>query len=193
MFSQTPLFTVDVSLYQNWTPSFRTLAKSLGRVDLFWNNPTTETPYCHCQSPSLNGTRSTVSATPPTISMHPPQTPSPPHYTPCFPYYLHIPTIVRTPTLSNIPPPPHPTQVLFFSTISQLSTSNYICMIVLFTTWTAMLYWMDLQTRAKGEKRLDENICILCLWCYSECASTPDKLKSVPDHGGNWTRWPLGY
>jgi hypothetical protein len=29
MFSQTPLFTVDVSLYQNLTPSFRTLAKSL--------------------------------------------------------------------------------------------------------------------------------------------------------------------
>jgi hypothetical protein len=31
-----PLFTVDVSLYQNWTPSFRTLAKSLG-VGHPWN------------------------------------------------------------------------------------------------------------------------------------------------------------
>ena len=27
-----------------------------------------------------------------------------------------------------------------------------------------------------------------CLWCYSECASTPGKLRSLPDHGGNRTR-----
>jgi hypothetical protein len=30
---------------------------------------------------------------------------------------------------------------------------------------------------------------IWCLWCYSECASTPGKLKSLPDDGGNWTMW----
>jgi hypothetical protein len=29
---------------------------------------------------------------------------------------------------------------------------------------------------------------VLCLWCYSECASTPGKLKSLPDHSGNRTR-----
>jgi hypothetical protein len=29
---------------------------------------------------------------------------------------------------------------------------------------------------------------IWCLWCYSECASTPGNLKSLPDHGGNQTR-----
>ena len=27
-----------------------------------------------------------------------------------------------------------------------------------------------------------------CLWCYSECASTPGKLITLPDHGGNRTR-----
>ena len=26
------------------------------------------------------------------------------------------------------------------------------------------------------------------LICYSECASTPGRLKSLPDHGGNRTR-----
>jgi hypothetical protein len=26
-----------------------------------------------------------------------------------------------------------------------------------------------------------------CFWCYSECASTPVKLKSLLDHGGNRT------
>ena len=26
------------------------------------------------------------------------------------------------------------------------------------------------------------------LWCYSECISTPGKLKNQPDHGGNRTR-----
>jgi hypothetical protein len=29
---------------------------------------------------------------------------------------------------------------------------------------------------------------IWCLWCYSECASTPGKLKSLLGHGGNRTR-----
>ena len=29
---------------------------------------------------------------------------------------------------------------------------------------------------------------IWCLWCYSVCASTPGKLKILPDHGGNRTR-----
>ena len=24
---------------------------------------------------------------------------------------------------------------------------------------------------------------ILCLWCYSECISTPGKLKNLSDHG----------
>ena len=24
----------------------------------------------------------------------------------------------------------------------------------------------------------------MCLWCYSECISTPGKLKNLPDHGG---------
>jgi hypothetical protein len=28
---------------------------------------------------------------------------------------------------------------------------------------------------------------IWSLWCYSECASTPGKLKSLPDHSGNET------
>ncbi len=28
----------------------------------------------------------------------------------------------------------------------------------------------------------------MCLWCYSECICTPDKLKNLPDHGGNLTR-----
>ncbi len=28
----------------------------------------------------------------------------------------------------------------------------------------------------------------MCLWCYSECISTPGKLKNLPDHGGNRTR-----
>jgi hypothetical protein len=27
----------------------------------------------------------------------------------------------------------------------------------------------------------------LCLWCYSECISTPDKLENMPGHGGNRT------
>ena len=30
--------------------------------------------------------------------------------------------------------------------------------------------------------------CRMCLWCYSECISTLDKLKNLPDHGGNRTR-----
>jgi hypothetical protein len=34
-----PLFTVDVSLYQNWTPSFRILAKSLGLRSKRQNSP----------------------------------------------------------------------------------------------------------------------------------------------------------
>jgi hypothetical protein len=29
---------------------------------------------------------------------------------------------------------------------------------------------------------------IWCLWCYSECASTPGKLKSWPDHSGTCLR-----
>ena len=29
--------------------------------------------------------------------------------------------------------------------------------------------------------------CRMCLWCYSECISTPGKLKNLPDHGGNRT------
>ncbi len=28
--------------------------------------------------------------------------------------------------------------------------------------------------------------CVVC--CYSECISTPGKLKNQPDHGGNRTR-----
>ena len=28
----------------------------------------------------------------------------------------------------------------------------------------------------------------MCLWCYSECISTPGKLKNLRDHGGNQTR-----
>ena len=28
----------------------------------------------------------------------------------------------------------------------------------------------------------------MCLWCYSECASTPGKLKRLLGHGGNRTR-----
>ena len=28
----------------------------------------------------------------------------------------------------------------------------------------------------------------MCLWCYSECISTPGKLKNLPDHSGNRTR-----
>jgi hypothetical protein len=31
---------------------------------------------------------------------------------------------------------------------------------------------------------------IRCLGWYSECASTPGKLKSLPDHGGNQSRSP---
>ncbi len=30
--------------------------------------------------------------------------------------------------------------------------------------------------------------CVVC--CYSECISTPGKLKNQPDHGGNRTRDP---
>ena len=29
--------------------------------------------------------------------------------------------------------------------------------------------------------------CGICLCCYSECISTPGKLKNLPDHGGNQT------
>jgi hypothetical protein len=28
---------------------------------------------------------------------------------------------------------------------------------------------------------------IWCLWCYSECISTPGKLENMPGHGGNRT------
>jgi hypothetical protein len=28
----------------------------------------------------------------------------------------------------------------------------------------------------------------ICFWCHSECISTPGRLKSLPDHGGNRSR-----
>ena len=41
--------------------------------------------------------------------------------------------------------------------------------------------------RFKGKQNLlfPEGTGIKCLWCYSECASTAGKLKSLPDHGVN--------
>ena len=45
-----------------------------------------------------------------------------------------------------------------------------ICIVIFCVSWCYVLRW------------------IWCLWCYSECASTPGKLKSLPDHGGNRTR-----
>ena len=43
-------------------------------------------------------------------------------------------------------------------------------------------------TRIFNAMRQIEHIPSSCLWCYTECAATPGKLKSLLGHGGNRTR-----
>ena len=45
------------------------------------------------------------------------------------------------------------------------------------------LYYTYLLAACLSQQKLT---CVL--WCYSECISTPGKLKNLPDHSGNRTR-----
>ena len=88
---------------------------------------------------------------------------------------------------------------LLLSTVRQLAildidnvspdTDNISCTIyLLLWSWLVCNGWqLVVLCYSLHNKFIWGNIINWCLWCYSECASRPGKLKSLPDHGENAT------